>query len=251
MVQEAQRAAEIDRQVQEQQRMTMVMPEAKEGTLPPLYFAPPTSNVKKSSTLHRSRPSFSRIPSKTNLKHSHSRNFDSDKKDATSTKGYPPSKPMHRCNGPSYLSFGEAPPIQNYRGFFNLGIIILIVSNIRLIVVSIRHHGFIIQPKQISLYLCQLPTAIMNHPDPWSEFPFVIGCLLQIVFILTTYVIEYLLGTNRIKSEFFGMTLHHINAHGSIITTIWIVWNYINRPPVGAVLLMQGTITWMKRFVTF
>ena len=154
---------------------------------------------------------------------------------------------MHRCNGPSYLSFGEAPPTQNYRGFLNLGIIILIVSNMRLIFVSIKNHGFIIQPKKISMYLYHLPTAIMSHPDRWSEFPFVIGCLLQILFVLITYVIEYLLGTNRIKSETLGMTLHHINSHGSIIITIWIVWNYIPRPVVGSILLMQGTITWMKR----
>jgi hypothetical protein len=49
-------------------------------------------------------------------------------------QGFPPSKPMHRTSAPSYLS-SEA-STQNYRGFFNLAMIILIVSNFRLMLNS-------------------------------------------------------------------------------------------------------------------
>ena len=55
---------------------------------------------------------------------------------------YPPSKPMHRQASPSYLS-KESAHTQNYRGLFNLGMIVLVVSNYRLLIDSVRKHGFI------------------------------------------------------------------------------------------------------------
>jgi hypothetical protein len=111
---EASRAEELALRQQEQVKMAMAMPEAKDGTLPPLYFAP-------GKTKHARHPSSSKLSSSKMLKPV-SKNFDADKVDARSTVGYPPSKPMHRATAPSYLS-AEA-PVQNYRGFFNLGLIV-------------------------------------------------------------------------------------------------------------------------------
>jgi hypothetical protein len=123
-------SAEAERRKRQEQEMTRAMPEATKGTLPPLYFAPPAlphSNLK-------------RVPSGMNVKRPRlyrttSGNLDADKVESRSTKGYPPSKPMHRASQPSYLS-AEGPP-QSYRGFFNLAIILLIVSNFRLVQFSL------------------------------------------------------------------------------------------------------------------
>ena len=73
--------------------------------------------------MHERRPSFVKTPSAANFR-STTQNQDMDQIEKKTRGGYPPSKPMHRYSAPSYLSV-EA-PIQNYRGFFNLGVLILI-----------------------------------------------------------------------------------------------------------------------------
>lgn len=126
---EAARNAEEDFRRQQQINMAQTMPQAERGTLPPLYFA----QTEKRSDLVK-RPSMSKIP-KANMFRTKSESRDAEKSEK---KGYPPSKPMHRTSAPSFLSV-EA-QTQNYRGFFNLAMIILIVSNFRLILNSGKLH---------------------------------------------------------------------------------------------------------------
>jgi diacylglycerol O-acyltransferase-1 len=222
--------AEMDRQQQEQFTMAMIMPEAKTGTLPPLYFAPARPKSRR-------RPSFSKLPNAAMFR-TKSENVDAEKVDARSTKGYPPSKPMHRLAAPSYLSV-EA-PVQNYRGFLNLGVIILLLSNFRLILGHIHTHGFVVL--QLWEHMRDLP-HISEHP--WENFPFLSGFLLLFLMVVLTFAIEWLLSRKRLN-ETVGMTLHYLNAHSSGVIPIWIVWNFVDKPAVGAVLLLQGTTTWMK-----
>jgi hypothetical protein len=125
---EADRLAENEKQQRQQSIMTSAMPESKEGTLPPLYFAPTQPYAKskpsqKKGRMHERRPSFVKTPSAANFRTT-TQNQDMDQIEKKTRGGYPPSKPMHRYSAPSYLSV-EA-PIQNYRGFFNLGVLILI-----------------------------------------------------------------------------------------------------------------------------
>jgi diacylglycerol O-acyltransferase 1 len=232
LAEEAERAAELDKQQRQQSLMTSAMPESKEGTLPPLFFAPHKQHAK-----HKRRPSFSRTPSSAAFR-TKSKNADAEQADAKSRLGYPPSKPMHRASAPSYLSV-EA-PVQNYRGFFNLGVLILIVSNVRLLVSSVRKHGFV-----VTAFVDHLKDLSHIRQDPWEEFPFISGFLLQLVFITNCFCIEWLLSRKRVYTG-LGMFLHHLNAHTSLAVPVWIVWNFIDEPPVGAVLLLHATITWMK-----
>jgi hypothetical protein len=130
LVEEAARNAEQEMRRQQQENMALAMPQAERGTLPPIYFA----HEPKRAALQR-RPSFSKIP-KADTFRTKSANRDADKVENThSTKGYPPSKPMHRVSAASFLS-AEASE-QNYRGFLNLAMIVLIVSNFRLML----HNG--------------------------------------------------------------------------------------------------------------
>jgi diacylglycerol O-acyltransferase-1 len=131
-------------------------------------------------------------------------------------------------------------PVQNYRGFLNLAILMLIVSNIRLLVTSIDSHGFVIV--RLWNHIKDLPHI---RRDPWEEFPFVSGFLLQLVFIVSAYCIEWMLSRRKIPSV-VGMFLHHCNAHAALIVPTIIVWKYIVAPPVGGILLLHATITWMK-----
>lgn len=158
---EAARLAELERQRQQQITMANAMPEATPGTLPPLYFA---SEPRK----HVRRPSFSKQP-ESKMFRTKSGHLDADKLEERSRKSYPHSKPMHRVAEPSYLS-AEA-PLQNYRGFFNLAMIILVVSNFRLILHTVKRHGFVFD---------DLPRwkDFRNSNDPWEDFPLIYGFLL-------------------------------------------------------------------------
>jgi len=232
LAEEAERAAELDRRQREQRHMSVAMPEAKEGTLPPLYFAPHKQHAK-----HTRRPSFTRSPSSAEFR-TKSKNEDAEKSDKKNS-GYPPSKPMHRAAEPSYLSV-EA-PVQNYRGFFNLGVLILVVSNVRLLAASVRSHGFV-----LANFVDHLKGLThIQQTDMWEEFPFVSGFLLQVVFITSAFCIEWLLSRRRIPNA-AGMFLHHVNAYSALLVPLWIVWEFIHKPVIGAVLLVHATITWMK-----
>jgi MBOAT, membrane-bound O-acyltransferase family len=293
---ELQRIVEFDEQVKQQQRMASTMPEAKDGTLPPLYFAPAatissppghpttttgtsssTTNTYNSFIKHGRQSSFvmpattspSKVSSKSNvsmmiqnpttnnstnnlsssLRRTRSRgNIDSNGTTSESTntkfKGYPPSKPMHRNSSPSYLS-SEA-PIQNYRGLLNLMIIILVVSNIRSIVTSIRNHGFLLNPSVLISYLQQLPSDIIQDPNPWNRYPILLAVLLQVGFVLVAYCVEILLSQQRYINEKLGMLLHHINAHCTLVIPTFIVWNYVNEPIYGVIILLHAATSWMK-----
>jgi hypothetical protein len=129
LVAEAARNAEQEMRRRQQENMAMSMPQAERGTLPPIYFA----NAPKRAALQRG-PSHSKIP-KADTFRTTAADRDADKVENThSTKGYPPSKPMHRLSAASFLSTEASE--QNYRGFFNLAIIVLIVSNFRLMLYS-------------------------------------------------------------------------------------------------------------------
>lgn len=149
---------------------------------------------------------------------------------------------MHREAEPSYLS-SEA-PVQNLRGFLNLGIIILVVSNFRLILGTVRLHGFVLGSTMMRFQ--ELPSDWKD--DPWQNFPFFTGCALNLVFLVVAFLIEKCLchRPKPILQESLGVSLHHLNAHSSLFVQLYICWYYIEAPAIGAVMLLHATITWMK-----
>jgi len=219
--------AEAESRKRQEKEMQMAMPEAAKGTLPPLYFAPPAPQP------------LQRVPSGYNVKRPRlyrttSGNLDAEKVESRSTKGYPPSKPMHRAAAPSYLS--TEGPTQSYRGFFNLAMILLVVSNFRLLIDTIKSEGFI---------LAQLPHMPRLARDPWDDSPLFSGFLLFQIFIVSAYFIERLL-SKGILGEGFGMFLHYAVAHSCLLVAIAVVWNFVDNPAIGGTLMLHACITWMK-----
>lgn len=217
----------IPQQQQQQQR----------GTLPALVFeAPPSlppSYHDATGGYHKRGASF---------------RSKSTKKDAARTNHipYPPSKPMHRQSNPSYLSSDDTTDEkpQNFRGFFNLLLIILVVSNFRLLLDAVSKHGFIL----IKI------ASLVKDVDSWSgedkqslliDLPFLSGLLIVQAFVIGAYSIERLLCQQYI-GEHFGLALHFINTNSALGVVILIVWYLIEHPIVGAVLILQATITWLK-----
>ena len=222
---EAARNAEEEFRRQHQIIMAQAMPQAERGTLPPLYFG----KAEKRSGMVR-RPSLSKLP-EANLFRSKSKSSDADKSEE---KGYPPSRPMHRTAAPSFLST-EA-QAQNYRGFLNLGMLILIVSNFRLFLNSAQTYGFV---------LSALPDLSTFSIGTWEQFPFVTGILLLQVSLILAFAIEWLLAHKKVY-EPVGMILHHLNAHSSFAFSVIIVWNFIGVPAIGACLMLNSAIVWLK-----
>ena len=147
---------------------------------------------------------------------------------------YPPSKPMHRQASPSYLS--PEGRDQDYRGLFNLLLIILLVSNVRLLLDTVAKHGFIWD---------ELVALKGFYEAPLNDFPFVSGLLTVQAFVMGAYLIEKLLSKGWISNQ-FGMLFHFINTNASLGVVMAIVWRLIDHPVVGALLIMQATITWLK-----
>ena len=166
---------------------------SKRGTLPKLVFETPQL--------------ISRHPSGYNLKNKKDFQSKSTSKDAarSHTISYPPSKPMHRQASPSYLS-PEGADSQNYRGLFNLLLIILVVSNFRLLLDTVLQHGFIWDK------LAKLKGFSLDE-DPLQHFPFVSGLLLVQAFIVGGYCIEKMLAMHLLGNG-FGMFLHFVNTNG-------------------------------------
>lgn len=199
------------------------------GTLPNLIFEEPAVPIRS-------------MPSGFNLtKMGKSYMKKSDYKDAAHSNKihYPPSKPMHREAAPSYLSDGAHP--QNYRGMFNLLIIILVVSNFRLLLSTIRKHGFILDKLKFSLQ----GFSEGFSEAPLDNFPFISGLLVVQAFVVGAYLIEKALSKGWV-STWFGLLLHFLNTNATLLVVIMIVWYHIQHPIVGAGLIIQATITWMK-----
>jgi len=198
---------------------------SQRGTLPKLVF-------------EAAAPTFRRNPSGYGLNRMGKsfRSKSAAKDAARSNKiSYPPSKPMHRQASPSYLS-PEGVDAQNYRGLFNLLLIILVVSNFRLLLDTVLKHGFILN---------KLASLKGFSNAPLTDFPFVSGLLAVQAFIVGAYLIEKMLSEGWVGNR-FGMMLHFLNTNASLGVVVAIIWYLIDQPVVGALLILQATITWLK-----
>ncbi|KAL7524008.1 hypothetical protein ACHAXR_000400, partial [Thalassiosira sp. AJA248-18] len=64
-------------------------------------------------------------------------------------------------------------------------------------------------------------------------------------FIVAAYLIEKMLVQGWVGNR-VGMFLHFININASLGIVVAIIWYLIDHPLVGAILILQGTITWLK-----
>ena len=177
------------------------MPVAKPGTLPPLIFGAPaypkprrTPSGMKRSPMGAKKKSYRKVSSAA----------DSAKSNKRQVSAYPPSKPMHRASEPSFLS-AEASS-QNYRGLLNLALIVLVVSNFRLILDTVRKHGFVFSNMKQGIDL-----DAWRHA-PLTVSPFLTGVALLLGFTFMSYCIEVIL-SRKYVNEWCGMSLHVVNSN--------------------------------------
>ena len=93
--------------------------------------------------------------------------------------------------------------------------------------------------------LSAIPNLSRFSIATWEQFPFVTGMLALQFFMICAFGIEWLLAYCKLY-EPIGMILHQINAHMSLVVSIFIVWNFIGVPAIGACLMLNAAIVWMK-----
>lgn len=147
---------------------------------------------------------------------------------------FPACKPMHTQSVTSPLSSDVRPGEQNYRGFFNLGVIILALSNVQIIVDNLQHYGVVVSLPQIS-YADMVAILI------YMSKVFVTYSLS----VLLCYGIE-ILRYRRLISERFCVTLHVLFGICNIVGPIVWVWISKTHPLLCMFYLFEASILWMK-----
>jgi diacylglycerol O-acyltransferase-1 len=153
---------------------------------------------------------------------------------------YPASKNVHIHNEFSPLSSEVRPGEQNYRGFFNLGVLVLVISNLRLIVDNLSKYGFLIKFPAFSS-----SNEKINSQSEWEEpkpFQAVIGCLLP---IFICYFIEKL-ASKKILSNSTTLILNIILGFSNIILPCVWVFHSKSHPMACMLYLFEAVVIWMK-----
>lgn len=146
-------------------------------------------------------------------------------------ESYPASRPMHRDSQPSLLS--NESPRQNYRGFLNLGLIILFVTHFRLIIENVLKYGLLISTPRA------LPTD--------TERPHHLTAILIMLnaFPLITLVTEKLIAKAIITDQQY-LIGNFANITVALFLPLFYVYFSDMSSITGALFLMQAIIHVLK-----
>lgn len=155
----------------------------------------------------------------------------------TIPKSFPGSKPMHLKSAPSPLSSDVRPGEQNYRGFFNLSVIILLLANARLFIDSHSKYGFMPSWRVID--------GTAAPPSQWAFSKPGLSILSWAASILVSHFLEKLAVRGAISET--GMLVANFAAGIlNIVLPIAWVWRSQAHPGACMVYLFQSVILWMK-----
>lgn len=118
-----------------------------------------------------------------------------------------PSYGTKTCHAARESLFSSTSGYGDYRGFLNLCVILLALSNARLFLENILKYGILVDPFQ------WINTAVQ---DPY-RWPNLLLVIFSNVYILAAYYIERVLITKSF-SETFGIVLHSLNLFCCLIT---------------------------------
>lgn len=149
---------------------------------------------------------------------------------------FPASKNMHTASKESPLS--SAATKQNYRGFFNLGVIILLISHFRLIVDNWVNHGF----RFSTLFDYSLQK---EHVYVWDVPRPLLVLLSWMVVIGLTYVIEKLAQHQKINDRVTMVIQGSLSTMNIVGSALW-VWNSNSHSGLSMLYLLESVVIWMK-----
>mmetsp|Transcript_11550 Transcript_11550/g.16053 ORF Transcript_11550/g.16053 Transcript_11550/m.16053 type:complete len:465 (+) Transcript_11550:183-1577(+) len=136
-------------------------------------------------------------------------------------------------NRPSLLS-SDSSTSKNYRGILNLAILLLIITNARLVIVNGIKYGILLNFEIFSVH-------------DWHHWPGVmIACTLHI-FILATYFIEKFAATNKLTNE-KAQQYHLINLVCEVLIPCLLVWFVQPNPASGIIVMLFTTVIFAKLY---
>jgi diacylglycerol O-acyltransferase-1 len=129
-----------------------------------------------------------------------------------------------------------------YRGFFNLAIMILAVSHLRLILENMYKYGLLLN---VSGYLWEF----IEHPYTIHFLLLTASVYLWVVF---TYLIEkfatrgYKKGHVSPATEVTVAAMHVISLSSLLFIPMYLTWNLDVQPIAGIMIMVVMTIVWLK-----
>eukprot|EP00802_Teleaulax_amphioxeia_P009995 Tamp_10020.p1 GENE.Tamp_10020~~Tamp_10020.p1 ORF type:complete len:534 (-),score=131.92 Tamp_10020:436-2037(-) len=151
---------------------------------------------------------------------------------AVAAKTAPAEKAAHIAfaTRPSMLSTEH--PDNNYRGFVNVIIILLILANMRIVIQNLVKYGVLVRPSSI-LLLAKIPNVVL--------------ALSIWIYLFAAYGIETLHG--RVPGPVYS-TLHWLNCLASFLGTWYGMW-YLQTDPGGGIIVLVFAVTAFMKITSF
>jgi len=205
----------------------------------------PSSHTKGSCQLNPSAALTATIALKGSESEVGSSSKDGTAKTKSKAKSFPAYKPMHLQSQPSALSPDTGHGDHNFRGFFNLGVIILALSHVELIINNLYQVGLKVS------WLLPRDTAQLHLMSNRMASPTVLYVCLAVscwfVSFSLSFAVEKAAATYHYLSETVIFVIYVLLITFSIVAPCMFVW-HSEEMHVGASMayLFQSVILWMK-----
>lgn len=142
------------------------------------------------------------------------------------------------------MSSDTRPGQHNFRGFFNLGVIILVLSHFDLIVNNMSKYGL----KITIPFLHSITSKNIEIPNVVSFYHYqtiIISLISWTVSVLLSFIVENIAKSSRLSEKYIliiNISLGTINIVGPTLC----VWCSNSDPLTNMIYLFQSVIIWMK-----
>jgi hypothetical protein len=159
-------------------------------------------------------------------------------------RSFPASKPMHvKCHSSPLSSEVRSHEI-SYRGFFNLGIIIFILTHFRLILDNTVKYGFL-QEVPWTTVLPILGITVDGSSSIWDPPQVLASIASWLVTILTSYGIEKVAAQGDLDETVIMVVNYIVGSLNLLVPCFW-VWTSKSHPLPCMIYLFQSVVIWMK-----
>ena len=149
---------------------------------------------------------------------------------------FPASKNIHLSS--KYSPLSSSATRQNYRGFFNLGVIIFMISHFRLILDNLIHHGF----RMSALFDM---SSHASEGDAMDISQLVLVLASWAVPVALTYFVEKLAQHFPLSNRLVMIIQGVLSLTNIVGCALW-VWHSNSHSALSMLYLLQSVIIWMK-----
>uniref|UniRef100_A0A0R3RZX0 O-acyltransferase n=1 Tax=Elaeophora elaphi TaxID=1147741 RepID=A0A0R3RZX0_9BILA len=133
--------------------------------------------------------------------------------------GFDPEKPVHVAQN---SLFSGSSGWKDYRGLFNLAVLLLFVSNGRIALENLMKYGVLVSPASWIYFILT---------DPWWKWPNLAMVLISNISIFTVFIVEKLMALKWLSNQLaFGLYLCifslHIFLPAAVTWIMQVAWNH-------------------------